>query len=748
MPNTSDNNQEKIEIGFVDRLAPPLTAGVYQVQVTSRFEKNRPGGVPEMLGMSEEWLHVGGKRFGFDAGDIDSVYPPQNGQGEYATALPHIVFHRKGLPWERKVGPERDARPWLALLLFDQDDPAPRIQTVPIGALTQAATPSGVFFPGVELEPDEDPTMACSVIDVPKALFNEIKPTWKDLPLQAHSRVVDMKHKAVAEINAFLQIENPSEEEAQSLCRSKRVELEYTAQAVSRVLKTYSVLIGSRLPQADKESIVHLVSLENYSEVLQDNWENPNIHSVRLISLKNWRFSSINTGGSFLQHFRNLNGETIGNATSEDHTFRPDNPILLHFPFTPNPGILKKSFSLLQQGFVPMEHRFRQAIKSVSWYRGPLVPLNLPAILPLPASSADALLIYDPDTGYYDVSYAAAWQLGQLLALKNKAYSKALYFWKQRMGIQSRKLLERQILKESLPVVPASGSNFNATESALLPDFAVIGEQLDQVGTQKDGKEEQEVIQSQESLQDVLRQAVPTESTGPINRNDEDYRTIQTFLNRLRSTQGIPYNYLVAHTEMLPPESIRFFLLDPNWINALVDGACSIGDFLPQEESLKRTLKPNAGETSGTVYSGFLLRSSMISIWPGVEVRVQGMGSGELLPVRFERLAEDMIICIVPQIISSVEFRQPPEGLHFGIKEATDQNTGKVLFKKSLQDGTVIQGETNTKNRINLSDLASEANITGETDSAKFAFKMVQNPFTVRLELKPGTQWIRNMMQY
>ena len=54
--------------------------------------------------------------------------------------------------------------------------------------------------------------------------------------------------------------------------------------------------------------------------------------------------------------------------------------------------------------------------RSVSWYRGPLLPYPAKAAIKVPVSSADAVLRYDPATGLFDTSYAAAWQLGRLLA--------------------------------------------------------------------------------------------------------------------------------------------------------------------------------------------------------------------------------------------------------------------------------------------------------------------------------------------
>ena len=60
---------------------------------------------------------------------------------------------------------------------------------------------------------------------------------------------------------------------------------------------------------------------------------------------------------------------------------------------------------------------------------------------------------------------------------------------------------------------------------------------------------------------------------------------ISKWLGRLRLLKGVPFNYLVPDERMLPPESIRFFYLDINWIDSLLDGAFSIGRNLTKTEN-------------------------------------------------------------------------------------------------------------------------------------------------------------------
>ena len=60
----------------------------------------------------------------------------------------------------------------------------------------------------------------------------------------------------------------------------------------------------------------------------------------------------------------------------------------------------------------------------------------------------DQLIAYDEQYGLFDVSYAAAWQLGQLLALQDQKFAISLFNWK-RSNIQ-RKIQDDQIAFYSL----------------------------------------------------------------------------------------------------------------------------------------------------------------------------------------------------------------------------------------------------------------------------------------------------------
>src|SRR3569833_1313173 len=60
---------------------------------------------------------------------------------------------------------------------------------------------------------------------------------------------------------------------------------------------------------------------------------------------------------------------------------------------------------------------------------------------------------------------------------------------------------------------------------------------------------------------------------------------MESFLAHLRLLIGVPFNYLVPDSRLLPVESIRFFYLDRSWTDRLVDGAISVGKIGTREQA-------------------------------------------------------------------------------------------------------------------------------------------------------------------
>ena len=81
-----------------------------------------------------------------------------------------------------------------------------------------------------------------------------------------------------------------------------------------------------------------------------------------------------------------------------------------------------------------------------------------------------------------------------------------------------------------------------------------------------------------------------------FDAEEQAWDSVVAWLTRLRLLEGVPFSYIVSSEEMLPNESIRFFHMDRNWLDALVDGALSTGildtrgPFASADDELKKEL--------------------------------------------------------------------------------------------------------------------------------------------------------------
>lgn len=174
---------------------------------------------------------------------------------------------------------------------------------------------------------------------------------------------------------------------------------------------------------------------------------------------------------------------------------------------------------------------------------------------------------------------------------------------------------------------------------------------------------------------------------------------VTQFLAKLSLLYGVPFEYIVADERLLPPESLRFFYLDRNWTDRLVDGALSVGTSSSRDSvfnesfyqtvyqavdqaqvQLRNTLRklpPTPLPVGGTL-GGFLFRSVVVSGWPGLEVRatqtVTTDGKTTTQPVsilRLDHLSPNVMLALFDGVPDHVEFIEPSESLHFGVIATT-----------------------------------------------------------------------------
>jgi hypothetical protein len=285
---------------------------------------------------------------------------------------------------------------------------------------------------------------------------------------------------------------------------------------------------------------------------------------------------------------------------------------------------------------------------------------------------------------------------------------------------------------------------------------------------------------------------------------------VSAWLGRLVLLYGVPFHYLIPEEEMLPPESIRFFYLDPLWIQYAIQGACSIGntdggDTMIDKamNSLVQANQPSSGDAGSITtraaasvrdrlrqqyegiampeesqelawpLTGFLLRSSVVRGWRGLEIRAyrtatdaekrasvaklndedrQKLKAGyvRLQALRIEQLSLDVMLGLFNGAIDRLIVRQPQESLHFGLTRRNgsfSKDLKRLGFKDSTVAGQNFDGNTidfavkklmrvqSQPGVINVAALAAEMQSQlgrvgelegGKFTSAEFAVEMIE----------------------
>jgi hypothetical protein len=413
------NNQT--EMRLFDSYKPQLTAGKYRltaVQTLVLPVKPKPVELKPVEPESVKWTKpkefwVSAPRFVLAPDEIYSVYPPDGQSGAYCNTIPHVVFASKSLPWERPLSGDKDA-PWMAVLLLDEEECTNNTIEVTSRKLNEVTDPGeDIYHPNIKLDPweEEEPEASddtskeneklCKTIDVPWKLFCEIVPRLGELKYLAHVRKVATGDK----------------EDVSGIGDGG-----------------FSLLLGNRVPKKEKQYFAFVVSLEGLSDLIiktEQPSPPPPSKKVRLVVLSKWSFFS--RGEPFEALLKGLVPE------DKDAWLRITPPESVK-----NVKDEKARTALetaLEHGYVPVRHHFRHGKSAMSWYRGPLVPLPIP-YQPriLDYKSADHALQLDPDVGLFDVSYAAAWQLGRLLALQAPDFARSLFY--NETSYVTNKLLE------------------------------------------------------------------------------------------------------------------------------------------------------------------------------------------------------------------------------------------------------------------------------------------------------------------
>ncbi len=671
-------------VHFKARHRPALPSDEYTVQVTHTI--TIPGVTSDTTfdsGILE--FGVFGPRYVLHDSDVESEFPPRGARGQFGEVLPHLILSRATLPWERSGAAfdvaDGDRFPWLALLVFS--DGEVQVRNLTVGTIKPEDTALSIFsklhVPERKGEAADVAANPVTVIDVDFKLLKDLLPDPAVNPathfsLLSHTRAIDF-------VDSRNQDNSRGEERA--------------------------VVVASRLPEQGKRIQVHLVSLERCYETtasgLRFLGDRPGINDkVRLISLYSWDF--------FCQaHEEDSFDGLVGRLGAG--LFHLDSAVVT----SGTAAVQQEARRHLNSGFAPLVHRFRQGDAGVSWYHGPLLATATPPVAGMPprfaaARAADDLLLYNQGQGLFDVSYAAAWELGRLLMLENTRIATTLYEWKRaRAQAQARRDAQTQLVRRgiALNALPLGAAPPDASQPPFPPEVA------------------------------------------------------NWFTGHLGTLSGLPFSYLVPDEGYLPRESLRFFFVDKLWMECLFDGAFAVSRFTGKDVGFDDTLRAELPQPA--VGGGVLLRSVVVSGWPGLQVdgfagltraTRDNPAPSKLAVLRREQLAPDVLLVLFDGVPRAVDLHLAPETIHFGLDQPQNGVFHKTLrptiatgLLRSVTPGQQVSVPApNAKGRLDMVALAAnvlsaakQTSVDPTTltaaDLASFALEMIESVPVTRFSL-------------
>ena len=739
---------------------PRLEAGLYTVRVRQDIKVDDEHKLDTK--QSFQQFKVIAPQYVLPENLIYSKYP-EEGFGAARTTLPHVTLNDAHFPWDRAPSPsyhaddgQKSVTPWLALLAFAPDELAvdkedldggaldaivpadvkrPLKQSptksinLPISALKKMQNASRLASPIVHTEFVEDEANASSdLIFVQPRLFNELFKSY------------DKNGQAMAQTNA-----DPAR--YKFLTHVRKVCLDGSAvPSEPGQPGLFSLLVSHRTGPLDAPSptpvVVHLMSIEGVPDM---SWPVPeSIKYVAMASLYSWTYMCL-PGGNIVDEMRQI-GDGLGMLRAPDS-------VLAKLDNAAAPEIARMR-ARLQDGYTLTRYRTQTGEVSAAVFRGPLVPTMVPSplssVLARQSNSGADLQIFDPKIGMIDITYSAAWQLGKTLALADQGFCVALSRLRtivERIALDKAKVsaiaplrihkTKGQLLSSLLDTTRrivdlphnqrAHPENLDVKHrwQSTAPGAAVIDVSLNNSDVQ-DGfavhAETTVTMMAQSAVGQGKDEHEDEEVYNEFNKPySSDWMTILSSVLDKMFLHNIPAHYLIVDPSYLPPESLRFFHIDANWVDALLDGALSIGNHLDSpfdhirariKIAVNRYMKteiPRLKRVPQIPTFGFFLRSDLVRQLPDMLLNVAfdaplkaDLAAASRAPIlRQEIIDTGIMLCLLDRTpidkingrLNSITFTQPPHQQSFIVGESLDLATLKIGYKYISTDLGFKRGE-------------------------------------------------------
>ncbi|MCJ1240461.1 hypothetical protein MMC14_008464 [Varicellaria rhodocarpa] len=715
---------EKLAPGFEQLFSsyvPGLRAGQYKVEVKQNIKVIQES-EPKLTGPTSHIFDVLAPRFVLPPDCVYSTFPVPSGSAPVET-LAHVVLNDTTLPWERgfdttsnrEISDENRVRnriPWLACLTFEADELRLTDQQLNGSADRKSIFAGTSHFPigikqsptlAVQLDISDFVNLDTSQVTTPyKTIDGESQPggelifskpdLFNHLFSDLDDRGVPLPDRKFCSVSRY-----------KYLAHMRRVNTHGMAEAGKDDEATdreFSIVVSHRTGppgQSRPTSLVsHLVSIEGIEQM---PYPVDLSKLVALPSLYSWTHTCLPAGSFKIQDAF----EHLGRTESMLRT--PDDLIFKMGSSTP-PAIMAEATNRIQDGFSLLRWRTIRGDATVALSRGPFVPKSFPdPPRETFSNSGQSLQILDQKLGIMDLSYSTAWHLGRTLALADPSFTAALCRVRkeilQQANDKARRAVYYQMSTSVMEVRHLLGRLERLVSHLAKVPIEVGSEQVPIDLTQRwrrDSRPQVDITYQRTAagnlLEAELRHAAfrissSVDPASPRTRDDQDphydpaydehntpasadWMLVLKFVLDLLYLIKVPMHYLVTDVSHLPSESLRFFHIDPNWTEALVDGALSLGNYVDRgKDQVRKAMKdaikryrdhvnPEVGYQPPVPTYGFLLRSAVVREFPDLVVSTEPVVNSDRAPLiaRQEVLDADLLLVLMTKVpgIAELEF--------------------------------------------------------------------------------------------
>ncbi|MBC3988752.1 hypothetical protein H8N00_07595 [Streptomyces sp. AC563] len=680
-----------LSVAFYDSYRPNVVAGDYQVRTEQVLDGNN-------LAPSLREFTVAAPRFAVAEDLVEACHPPPGASGDYRRVAAHVTLRQELLPWARLLDPAQEGKPgagepWFCLLVLREEE---ILRNELIGADGVFVTTAGVDVPRLS---DVDGAAAkltfCRIIEITAETFDRVAPRRDELPFLVHAR----------EVSEQLHTRGVFLDDGEDLREGR-----------------FAVAFAGRLPRTDGSYQAHLVSLEGCAGHFGTTGRQPRL---RLVSLKSWSFTHRASGhAGFAATMRHLARPGLAD---------PEHGLSLRLP-APAATLPTAAQQRLEQGYVPMSYHTSSGEETFGWYRGPFTARR--ALDPPWGSHllecSDAALIYLREDGVYDLSYAAAWNVGRLMVLANADLSHPL----TRARSAAWRAMQLTAPDHAAPFAAFRPGPADRPDGPALSGHALVDRLMDR-GV---GDDVLTTLTAPPALADPPTGTQPPSPTDPAvpppravtlapalrrgARRDASRRAVRRAVahhigaSKARADLGtvpdapvggtsntaahldewtllcaVPFHYLIPDERLLPPESLRFFHVDAAWLQALVDGAVSVGVATTLDSEITEALREAVTNHPKALPCGMLMRSQLVQDIPNLLITASAE-DGTTVPGYRRDLHNGVLLLLFADVPDSITVGEPYHGLHFGLDEGdeSDQDPNVISLRRLKDNRSAQQG--------------------------------------------------------